>query len=411
MRSVLSAVTTACILLFTCSCSGGNGTEQPFHAEFTTIFGIFDRVVEPVNVEPMTVSFTSSAFWRVYTPSWIHHSLDFGIAGDYEVKLTVDANPDYSERSGDVRFTCGDDVRTFNVKQKAKEPEKPEDKTFSFRLMSFNILQSKDEGEGHTWAEYREAPCKEMFTATDPDIICLQECRRTQLNFMKTNFPQYSYFQYAKDGVKAAGYENVEKCDDDAIFQNGGHRDVIALRTDKFSMLDWGRFWFSETPDVSSYAGDLFVDGGTPKLTLWLKVRERATGIVFYVWTTHFFPSGVTGRLQCGIMSAQRMKAECPDDAPVFFCGDLNVTYEHDALKPIRDYMQSAGKTAATPNYLPTYTGFRTDPGTWTYIDHIFYRNATADTYKVVNEPIANGTSVCSDHFPIYADFTITQSE
>ena len=400
-------------VLLACVCSCGNGKDPvpSVKPEFTDIDGIFDRVVAASGAEPITISFTSSAFWKISTPSWIRRSLDFGVAGTYEATLTVDANTGTSERTGTVQFICSDDIRSFTVTQRAKEPEKPEDKTFSFRLMSFNILQSKDEGEGHTWAEYREAPCKEMFTTTAPDIICLQECRRTQLNFMKDNFPQYSYFQYAKDGVKKEGYESVEKCDDDAIFQNGGHRDVIALRTDKFSMLDWGRFWFSETPDVSSYAGDLFVDGGTPKLTLWLKVRERATGIVFYVWTTHFFPSGVTGRLQCGIMSAQRMKAECPDDAPVFFCGDLNVTYEHDALKPIRDYMQSAGKTAPGANYLPTYTGFRTDPGTWTYIDHIFYRNAAAVAYKVVNEPIANGTSVCSDHFPIYADFTVTQSE
>lgn len=412
MRRLLSALAAAC-LLFTCAGSCGNGKEpaSSFKAEFTAIEGIFDRVVEASNVEPIIIPFTSSAFWKVSTPSWIHHSLDYGIAGTYEMKLTVDANPDYAERSGTVQFICSEDIRSFTVKQNAKEPEKPQDKSFSFRLMSFNILQSKDEGEGHTWAEYRQAPCQEMFTATDPDIICLQECRRTQLNFMKDRFPQYSYFQYAKDGVKVAGYENVEKCDDDAIFQNGGHRDVIALRTSRFAMLDWGRFWFSETPDVSSYAGDLFIDGGTPKLTLWLKVRELATGVVFYVWTTHFFPSGVTGRLQCGIMSAQRMQAECPDNAPVFFCGDLNVTYEHDALKPIRDYMQSAGKTATTTNYQATYTGFRTDPNTWTYIDHIFYRNATADTYKVVQEPLANGTSVCSDHFPIYADFTVKQSD
>ena len=401
-------------VLLACVCSCGNGKDPvpTVKPEFSSIRGIEDRTIPQTGGQSILIEFTATAFWKVTAPDWISPSLDFGVAGTYNVALDIDSsNVGSTERTGTVQFICGEDIRSFTVTQLAKEPEKPGEKTFSFRLMSFNILQSKDEGEGHTWAEYRETPCREMFTATNPDIICLQECRRTQLNFMKDRFPQYSYFQYAKDGVKKAGYENVEKCDDDNIFQNGGHRDVIALRTDKFSMLDWGRFWFSETPDVSSYAGDLFVDGGTPKLTLWLKVRERATGIVFYVWTTHFFPSGVTGRLQCGIMSAQRMKAECPDDAPVFFCGDLNVTYEHDALKPIREYMQSAGKTAATTNYQATYTGFRTDPNTWTYIDHIFYRNAAAVTYKVVQEPLANGTSVCSDHFPIYADFTVTQTK
>ena len=36
------------------------------------------------------------------------------------------------------------------------------------------------------------------------------------------------------------------------------------------------------------------------------------------------------------------------------------------------------------------------------------YKGAWSKTYKVVNTPIENGTSVCSDHFPIYADFTVT---
>ncbi len=299
---------------------------------------------------------------------------------------------------------------------KSEEPETPQEEepvapvqtqTVSFRLMSFNILQSKDEDEGHTWAEFREEPCRKMFAEVKPDIICLQECRRTQLDFMKENFPEYSYFQYAKDGVKKAGSEDVEVCDDDSIFKNGGHRDVIALRTTGFAMIGWGKYWFSETPDKSSYTGELFEDGGTPKLTLWLKVREKKTGLVFYVWNTHFFPRGDNGRKQCGIMSVERMKAECGADDPVFFCGDLNRAYEHSDLKPLRDWMGHARTDAKETDDSPTYTGFRTDSSTWTWIDHIFYRNAKAVRYHVVSEPLSGGTSVLSDHFPIWADFEI----
>ena len=410
MKRILAAF-AAIGLLLTCACSGETGqTDPPAGTGFSSISGLEDRTVAARGVDPILIHFTATGFWKVSTTvSWIRADHDYAVAGTYDVKLTVDSNAG-SERSGSVSFTCGPDVRTFTVTQKAPEADHPgEAGSFSFRLMSFNILQSTDEPEGHAWATYREAPCRAMFQATDPDIICLQECRRTQLNFMKDNFPQYSYYMYAKDGVKKAGYESVERCDDDAIFKNGGHRDVIALRTSRFQMLDWGRYWFSATPEVSSYAGDLFVDGGTPKLSLWLKVKERSTGIVFYVWDTHFFPSGTTGRLQCSLMSVERMKAQCADGDPVFFCGDLNLAYEHESLKPLRDYMQSAGKTVAGAEYLPTYTGFRTDRNTWTYIDHIFYRNASPSAYKVVAEPMANGTSVCSDHFPIYAEFTVSK--
>lgn len=412
MKRITTAFAIFCFLFAVfSSCGGGADPSPESKGEFTSITGAEDRTVEARNIDPLTVHFTSTAFWTATAPGWINLSEDFGIAGTYTVVLKIDANVDYAPRTGTVRFSCGEDVRSFTIQQKGVDPDPMGDiKTFSFRLMSFNILQSKDEPEGHTWADYRAAPCKTMFQETNPDIICLQECRRTQLNFMKDNFPQYNYYQYAKDGVKKDGYENVEKCDDDSIFKNGGHRNVIALRKDRFTMLDWGRFWFSDTPDISSYSGQLFEDGGTPKLTLWLKIRERETGIVFYVWTTHFFANGVIGRKQCAIMSAERMKAECADNIPVFFCGDLNLAYEHDSLKPLREWMHHAANNAANADKHPTFTGFRKDPNTWTTIDHIFYRNASASTFKVVNTPLENGTSVCSDHFPIYADFTVAQA-
>lgn len=288
------------------------------------------------------------------------------------------------------------------------EPEagKP---SFTFRLMSFNILQSKDEAEGHQWEEYRAEPCKAMFKETAPDIFCLQECRRTQLDFLKKNFPEFNYYQYAKDGVKKAGYEDVDRIDNDAIFKNGGQRNVIALRKSRFELLSWGKYWFSATPDVSSYAGAEFEDGGTPKLSLWLKVKEKETGIVFYVWDTHFFPHGDSGRKQCGIMSVDRMKRECGEDAPVFFCGDLNRDYTHGDLSPLRGWMKHARTDAKTSDDSPTYTGFRTNKATWTWIDHIFFRNAVAVAYDVVSEPVSGGTSVVSDHFPVYADFEVSE--
>lgn len=287
------------------------------------------------------------------------------------------------------------------------EEDAPKEVSFDLRLMSFNILQSKDEAEGHAWAEYRAEPCRKMFQEAAPDIICLQECRRTQLNFMKDNFKEYSYFSYAKDGVKKAGREQEESCEDDALFKNGGQRNVIALRTDRFSLVSWGRYWFSDTPDVSSYEGDLFKDGGTPKLTLWLKVKEKKTGLQFYVWDTHFFPHGDLGRKQCGLMSVKRMKDICGETATVFFCGDLNRDLNHADLEPLRGWMKHARTVAPKTDDSPTYTGFRTDRNTWTWIDHIFFRNAEVSLYKVISEPVSSGTSVVSDHFPTYADFTV----
>ena len=175
MKRILAAF-AAIGLLLTCACSGETGqTDPPAGTGFSSISGLGDRTVAASGVDPILIHFTATGFWKVSTTvSWIRADHDYAVAGTYDVKLTVDSNAG-SERSGSVSFTCGPDVRTFTVTQKAPEADHPgEAGSFSFRLMSFNILQSTDEPEGHAWATYREAPCRAMFQATDPDIICLQ---------------------------------------------------------------------------------------------------------------------------------------------------------------------------------------------------------------------------------------------
>ena len=306
-----------------------------------------------------------------------------------------------------LMVACGNRETPANKKDEEVIPEGSV--KVSFRLMSFNILAIDGDVEGREWETVRKSACGQMLQETQPDILCVQECRREQLQYLRTVLPQHTFFQYAKDGVKASGYESVEECNDDAIFKNKGHRDVIAVRTDRFERLGWGRYWFSDTPDVSSYVGERFIQGGTPKLSLWLKLKEKESGMPFYVWDTHFFPNVESddARLACAQMSVERMKAQCADNVPVFFCGDLNLKYENTALSPLKSWMQGARTTAKKTDGSPTYTGFRTNAATWVAIDHIFYRNASPALYKVVNTPIEGGTSVCSDHFPIYTDFNV----
>lgn len=279
--------------------------------------------------------------------------------------------------------------------------------TLSFRLMQFNILQGgKADGTtdqaGHEWSSVRKAPCIAVIKEANPDIMCLQECRREQLNDLRQNLSLYTWFMYAKDGEIATGYSEGDATND-ASFKNSGHRDVIAVNYRKFKLLDWGRYWFSTTPDKSTYSWD----AGTPKLTLWVKLESKEYGNTFYVWCTHFFPSGDEGKKQCGIMSANRMKEICGDNATVFFCGDLNLVQSNAALAPLNTWMKNARSAAPDTDKSPTYTGFRTNSTTWTQIDHIYFRNAEALKYKVITEPQSGGTSVVSDHFPTYADFRI----
>lgn len=305
------------------------------------------------------------------------------------------------------------DYETPPNKPKDPEPEyeipEGQDK-LSFRLMSFNIRESTAEVSGNEWSR-RQAAVYRMFQDIKPDLVAFQELRREQYQYLKEKFgADYTFFTYAKDGKLASG--RVADITDDTSFANGGQRQAYMIRTSMFEMLEWGRYWFSETPDKSSYSWD----AGTPKLTLWLKIKAKATGKEFWIFNTHFFPSGDVGKLHCTLMSVERMKQAVGDttkegkgtnDKTIFFCADCNMEYAdgQNRLAAMKDWMWHGNMDAPQRDDSKTYNGFRDNPATWTTIDHIFYRNAVNKGYKVVDDESKYGVRFISDHFPIYVDF------
>ena len=158
------------------------------------------------------------------------------------------------------------------------------------RVMSFNILQSKGESEGHEWKNRKDGVMA-MFKDVLPDVACIQEARKKQCDDLQEAFPEYSQLRCAKDGVLKEGMEESLTGDN---YKNGGQRNLIMYRTDRFDLLDCGRYWFSKTPEKSS----LGWDGPTPKVTLWAKLLDKKAKKEIFVFCTHFFPAGETGRKQ-----------------------------------------------------------------------------------------------------------------
>ena len=181
------------------------------------------------------------------------------------------------------------------------------------RVMSFNILQSKGEPEGHQWKDRKDGALA-MFKDIAPDVACFQEARRTQCDDLAEAFPEYTQLRCAKDGVLKEGME--ESLTEDH-YKNGGQRNLIMFKTERFDLLDCGRYWFSETPDSSS----LGWDGPTPKVTLWAKLMDKVANKEIFVFCTHFFPHGVECREQCVRMTVDKIGEIAGYEGIVFFCG------------------------------------------------------------------------------------------
>jgi|GEM_PF-6312120 len=270
-------------------------------------------------------------------------------------------------------------------------PVSPDGKCATFRVMQFNILQGWDsynasETEGYEWLKRRE-PVVKMFNEINPDIVCVQEARKLQCSYLKEQLPQYDQVLYPKDGIET----------------NGGQRDLIMYKSGKFELLQWDKFWFSKTPDISSYSWD----AGTPKLTIRAQFRckdnQRKT---FWIYCTHFFPSGDSCRQICSNMMLADMKANIPAEDPVFLCGDLNLNYGDVRLDTLLTYMGDAATSAPVSDgpLVCTYNCF--NPNYTKTLDHIYGRNVYFKNYHVVNSH-DYGITYISDHYPLYSDVQI----
>ncbi|MBP3774566.1 MAG: endonuclease/exonuclease/phosphatase family protein [Bacteroidaceae bacterium] len=266
--------------------------------------------------------------------------------------------------------------------------EVPSSTTMSLRIMQFNIREDKqEEPEYNTFTGVRAAAIQKMVSEINPDIICLQECRKTQAAYLEKALPEYSQVLFPKDGNTS----------------NGGQRDVVMYKKNKVRVASWDKFWFSETPNVSS----LSWDAKTAKVTLWVQFYDpNDRNKRFYVYCTHFPPSAPEAMGHAVDMIISSIQEKTGGTLPAFLCGDLNLNYTNAILDPLKAYMNHAASTALVSDGVQaiTYNGYR-DTNLKT-LDHIFYRNAIVETYHVDNYQYkyASNCKWISDHYPLYSD-------
>lgn len=353
-------------------------------------FSQTNYTLTPGSVQPLQVNFMPSG--TTGTVSWTSSKPSVAEVDNKGVVTAI------SQGNATITATCGSLTCRCIIKVTEASPE-DDMPGFTMRIMQFNVLQATSETAGHEWASVRKEPCFTMLNEISPDIVCCEEARKTQCNDFASKFPGYAQVKHPKDNIES----------------NGGQRDLIMYKSDKFDLLDWDKYWFSVDESPS---GDRFCPSGvtnsnsktTQKLTVMAHFREKVSGRDFYVFCTHFFADvdNISQREKCVELSLRHIKA-IPETTPVFFCGDLNINYAsaegQTLLKPMFEYMYSAAVSAQSHD----------DPKTCTYnkfgastkvLDYIFYRNASALTYKVVNGT-NYGTTYISDHYPVYSDLKI----
>ena len=256
-----------------------------------------------------------------------------------------------------------------------------------FKLMSFNVRyqNSSDNSSGHGWAKRREG-VYEMLRTERPILMGVQECLEEQRFDIVSN---------------VTGYEAIGVGRDDG--RQKGEMMAIFYMRDSVTVVNWGTFWLSATPDQVTKGWD----AACYRTCTWARVRIKRLGKEIMYFNTHLDHKGTVARSESMKLIVEKMKELNPDRLPCILTADFNTTEDNAIFDELHTMMKSARKVAPVSDSYATYNGFESSvKGSGSIIDHIFYSGGIQPTeYKTVRDGWKN-IDYISDHYPVYAIFT-----
>ncbi|MBQ5424825.1 MAG: endonuclease/exonuclease/phosphatase family protein [Bacteroidales bacterium] len=256
------------------------------------------------------------------------------------------------------------------------------EKDVEIKYISYNIRYANTSDGDNAW-DIRKPATKEMIEREQPDVFGLQEALIGQLQYIDSNFPQYSRVGVGRDDGKEEGEFMA-----------------VYYRSDKFKLLKNGDFWLSETPDECSMGWD----AACRRIVTWAKLKDKETGKVFYAFNTHLDHVGEVAREQSILLIVKKIdEIVKKDKAPVFLSGDFNSNVNSAIFDPLKSIMKDSRAILPESEWIPTYNNFGN--GGDAMIDYIFYKNAEVLDFKTLNGDY--GKPYISDHYPVMATMKI----
>ncbi len=261
----------------------------------------------------------------------------------------------------------------------------------NFKLMSFNI---KSGGKKKESPENRVDSVKMVIEANSPDVLAIQEAT----DFWMEQLPQLVGDKY--------GIVGVGRCEPG----DGNEATPILYLKDKYSLVDQGTFWLSDTPDVMSNTWN----DSHNRICTYAILQNKESGFTFAQFNTHYdAESDNYSRDKSSDLIVQKI-AEIAGDLPVVLCGDFNTKAGSVAYNKLIESGLTDSKTVAL-NVNPGKTG-RSYHGydlinriiDGEPIDFIFVN----DKFKSVNSYLIDDQKYDgvypSDHYPLIGEITLS---
>ncbi len=247
-------------------------------------------------------------------------------------------------------------------------------------LITYNIrMNTTGDGE-HAWP-HRKDDVAALFRFHRADIFCVQEALPGQMDDLDAAFPQFSYEGVGRDDGKRQGEFS-------AVFYNQS----------RFTRLDGGTFWLSETPGECSFGWD----AACRRVCSWVKLEDKKTGEPLFVFNTHFDHRGEKARSESARLILHKIEEISGAGGASVLCGDFNLPPGSEPISLIRTKLQDAFRVSEQPPYasVGTYHGFSYDEKPGERIDYVF----VSKKWKVIRYGALTDSrdrSFFSDHLPV----------
>ena len=171
----------------------------------------------------------------------------------------------------------------------------------SLSVMTFNMRYDNPEDGQNNW-RFRRERIAGVIRSEAVDLLGTQEVLANQFNDLSGLLTGYQ-------GVGVGRLDGAESGEYCAVF----------FRKDRFTLLDSGTFWLSETPEV---VGSLGWDGACERIATWVVLRDRDGRELFFI-DTHLDHVGQVARDE-GVSLLMKRIETLSGGRPVILTGDFN---------------------------------------------------------------------------------------
>lgn len=198
----------------------------------------------------------------------------------------------------------------------------------TLRAGTYNIRTGwGDGGTPNAW-ENRRADLADFMGSLALDVVGLQEVLPEQAAYLRERLPEFAWL---------GEHRGADRCSDEAS--------PIGYRRARFTALQGGTFWLSETPEVPGSRG---WGAACPRVCSWALLRDQDSGREFCFANAHTDHVSETAR-KFGMLLAIRRMREIGAGVPVVFVGDHNCTEIEEPARAVAETMDNALHATRTP--------------------------------------------------------------